>query len=310
MHADLSDQSGVPAAELGKYATRQAERLRRKVASAVASGDVDAVHDLRVASRRLQEALDVIAGVRPSARVRDLRRKARRVRRAFRKVRDLDVMLASLAQIELAAAPRARLEGLLAARRDRSLKRATRTAAKVPTPKMLRRVRSLASKIVDSDEVVRRTAEMFRARSAELVSRAPAGDSAADLHPARIALKRVRYAAELLNRTGGLSRPELLDELARMQDRFGHWNDCIAAARRLTRIAARRSDLVDTAWSASLLRVASSYLAGGELARREIVESWPALGEAIEAVAGTLAGGAAPLAKQPPRRRAQEQLTS
>lgn len=62
----------------------------------LAGEDPEAVHDLRVASRRLRAALDAGAGCFPARWYRPLHRTAKRLTRALGEVRDLDVMLEAL----------------------------------------------------------------------------------------------------------------------------------------------------------------------------------------------------------------------
>jgi Ppx/GppA phosphatase family/CHAD domain len=60
------------------------------------AGDIDAVHDMRVASRRLRTMLDTFAPCFVPDAVRNLRRALKRIARALGEVRDADVALESL----------------------------------------------------------------------------------------------------------------------------------------------------------------------------------------------------------------------
>ena len=57
------------------------------------TGDAEAVHDLRVASRRLSEPLLVLEGSVPGRTIMKNRRELGDWRRTFRRVRDLDVLI-------------------------------------------------------------------------------------------------------------------------------------------------------------------------------------------------------------------------
>ena len=63
------------------------------VPAAIAGDDVEGVHDVRVASRRLRAAMDVAAGCFPAGWYRPLHRLAREITGALGEVRDRDVML-------------------------------------------------------------------------------------------------------------------------------------------------------------------------------------------------------------------------
>lgn len=67
-----------------------------------AGGDLDeeeAVHDLRVACRRLEAGTRVNEGVLARKRLRDLRRAAKAIRRAFDQARDLEVIAAEVKDV-------------------------------------------------------------------------------------------------------------------------------------------------------------------------------------------------------------------
>ena len=64
----------------------------------LAGKEPEAVHDLRVASRRLRAAMDVAAGCFPARWYRSLHRSAKSLTQALGDVRDLDVMLEALVE--------------------------------------------------------------------------------------------------------------------------------------------------------------------------------------------------------------------
>src|SRR5438132_541848 len=84
------------AANLLEYTEKQLKRLTSKSEKLCESGEVDAVHDLRVASRRLVAPLRIMADYIGDKRVREIIRDLRKLRGAFRDTRDLDVVQSSL----------------------------------------------------------------------------------------------------------------------------------------------------------------------------------------------------------------------
>src|SRR5262245_50266283 len=69
---------------------QQVMRRRHQVRSI---GTPDSVHDVRVATRRLQEALDVFATFLPDRERKRLRRRARGIRKSLAEIRDADVLV-------------------------------------------------------------------------------------------------------------------------------------------------------------------------------------------------------------------------
>ncbi len=90
------------------------ERFRavwEAVPVAVAGEDIEGVHDVRVASRRLRAAMDVAAPCFPRSWYRPLHAAAKEITGALGEVRDRDVLLETLTE-ERAAAPAAERSGI------------------------------------------------------------------------------------------------------------------------------------------------------------------------------------------------------
>jgi CHAD domain-containing protein len=68
----------------------------RAIPVALEGTDIEGVHDVRVASRRLRAAMDIAAPVFPSGWYRSLHRAAKEITGALGEVRDRDVLLESL----------------------------------------------------------------------------------------------------------------------------------------------------------------------------------------------------------------------
>ncbi|MGO8671058.1 MAG: CHAD domain-containing protein [Capsulimonadaceae bacterium] len=80
----------------------QAEELQKNLPG-TRSGDVDALHDMRVASRRLRAVMSVFAAAFPERIFRALEREAARVTDALGAVRDADVQIEYLVGLRDAA---------------------------------------------------------------------------------------------------------------------------------------------------------------------------------------------------------------
>lgn len=85
--------------------------LWQAVPVAGAGADIEGVHDVRVASRRLRAAMDVAVDCFPADWYRPLHKTAKEITNALGQVRDRDVMLAAL-HAERAAAPPEEWPGL------------------------------------------------------------------------------------------------------------------------------------------------------------------------------------------------------
>jgi CHAD domain-containing protein len=77
----------------------------RAVPVAIAGEDIEGVHDVRVASRRLRAAMDVAVGSFPDDWYRPLHAVAKEITGALGEVRDRDVLLDHLTKQRAAAAP-------------------------------------------------------------------------------------------------------------------------------------------------------------------------------------------------------------
>lgn len=210
---------------------KRARALHRYLPAAIA-GDDTGVHQARVASRRLREAVPVLAGgIKHAGKAR---RKIRRLTRALGTVRELDVslhLLDELAGSEELSRP-ALQDVRLHVMADRERKREAMLArlADVNADKLERRLRSVTEALeLDDSEAWR------QALSARLVKRAKRLGAAIDsaghlyapeqLHRVRIAAKKLRYGLELAADSGIAAAAPLVRALKRAQEMLGRLND-------------------------------------------------------------------------------------
>ena len=217
-----------------------AERIRTFASAARrvrAGSDPEAIHDLRVATRRLVAALRVWRSLVPRHARRDAVRGLRRLRRRIGAARELEVHVALLearlpprgeASRPPAAAILLRLKGRLARRR--------RAAARRVGPK---RVKRMLGELEDAtgdlhDRLVRDPAAVEEAMAVEMELAAAARTSVREaagtpedtrLHDARIAVKKWRYALECLGETTLDPSPHGAQSLRRMQRALGDVHD-------------------------------------------------------------------------------------
>ncbi|MEP7118154.1 MAG: CHAD domain-containing protein [Acidobacteriota bacterium] len=211
------------------------------------TGEPDAVHRARVASRRLREVLPALAVDEPES-WQPLRDDVRRVTRALGQVRELDVA-ATYLEAALAAQPIGP-GAVAAARRALRVDRAAalRQARTALTPA---RVARLHARLRAAS--VRSPAPAAAAVAAALTARVLRGAGrvrkALDrvstvyvpgrLHAVRIAVKRLRYALEARGAARGTRGSSQLRELRVIQDLLGRAHDLHVLGERLGEVERR-----------------------------------------------------------------------
>jgi CHAD domain-containing protein len=200
-------------------------------------GDGHAVHQARVATRRLREALPVLGAGMGRKRVRKLRRRMRKLTRLFGSVRERDVALGMLDQRQtqgIAAAPAAdRVRAAL--EQDRHDARATLTDSldEDKVARWMQDVKAFEQQLDDADAPADAAWRVVLAR--RLLKRTEALRVAVNeagvlfvserLHAVRIALKRLRYAVEMAAELSTSKLDSILNELKACQDMLGELHD-------------------------------------------------------------------------------------
>ncbi|MEK6405610.1 MAG: CHAD domain-containing protein [Acidobacteriota bacterium] len=263
----LTTEADAPAAK--KPQARQARKLVEIIPSQLAAlrtyhravldtEAVEAVHKMRVTTRRLQASLDLLAR---EMKVRKLKRRLRNWRRKLSTVRNYDVFL-ELIEKEATSRGRTRreqLELVKAILQDRRVQRAAKikkflqhininaialglglsTPAPSETPDPTRGIddprdeapalETAAEKmVIDERSVAGYAAERLDQRLAEfqaLAAQSQPTNNPAELHQLRIAAKRVRYLLELVSEMGFGDASRALSWLRTLQDRIGDWHD-------------------------------------------------------------------------------------
>jgi CHAD domain-containing protein len=202
-------------------------------------GDVRSIHEARVATRRLREALPLVAS---GSRGRKLERTVKRLTTALGPVRELDVALLTLDELETGGdVPRpaiARLRQVIVHERQlmhaamrrrldrvdmaRLKKRALAAAGRHPPPVATGRGRIRdPRRLRVAEERASRRAAALRATIENA-----AGIYLPDrLHEVRIALKKLRYALELQRELSGSRAMAALRRLKVAQDLLGRMHD-------------------------------------------------------------------------------------
>ncbi len=211
--------------------------------------DIEALHDMRVATRRMRSALRVFgAGFTKKAR-KPLRQGLKATARALGPVRDLDVMVAQLTayQETLPEVEQAGLQPLLeiwqkkrAKARKKMLKYLDSKAYRQFTQTFLEFVKTEGLGAVPLPESVPPVPYQLRhivpglvytyyeeVRAYETILETAPVET---LHQLRISFKGLRYTLEYLEEVLGEEKEMLIAEVKRMQDHLGDMNDADVAA--------------------------------------------------------------------------------
>ncbi|HZO94550.1 MAG TPA: CHAD domain-containing protein [Candidatus Baltobacteraceae bacterium] len=240
-------------------------RLRACERATTGNAAAGAIHDARVAARRLRSDLRSLRAFLDGEWTDALRERLRAPADALGAARDADVLLARLTNAVESLPPQdgARAGEVLAplrAERDAAYVRVRAMLADPGHDELVRDVRAAADeprlREREALPAAAAAAEIMRAawKSARKAARA-AGDPPADgdLHRIRIKAKRARYAAEALQPVFGRPARRFAKRVAALQDVLGEQHDAVVAAARLRRAT----------WDAQLAFVS------GELAARQ-----------------------------------------
>lgn len=211
----------------------RARALERQLPLAI-DGDGRGVHQARVATRRLREAVPVLTTGLKGSKGRKAAKKLRKLTRTLGSVRELDVTMTLID--ELAASEdlsRAALQDVrLHVEAERKVRREAMLGrlAHVDTDNLSRRLASVEAAVAASDSQAWRQALAARllTRAKRLAARiGEAGQlySPEHLHEVRIAVKQLRYGLELAADAAVATAAPLVRELKKSQEVLGRLHD-------------------------------------------------------------------------------------
>ena len=256
-----------PWKKVRKLAVRQLDRFISLEPKVLRGDDPDAIHDLRVASRRLQQVLDLLHPAPRPGEIRKLRRRIRRSRRALGEVRNCDVQLARVTRI-LAGKRAARRETweavrhYLLQRRSKCFEKSARRISKLNLAVFYVRLKDVLSpnghfpSPHPHGEAAPPGPEQFHERvSASLepvwqAFEAQVAESHRDpkvgvIHGVRIAAKRLRYLIEVVHEFDVPGSKAALAWLRDLQTHLGNWHDLEVLEQMMIELVARPEYLRD-----------------------------------------------------------------
>ena len=219
-----------------EHLIRQRVTALGRALPATREGDVTSLHQARVATRRLREALPLVAS---SRKVEKLAKPVRRLTRALGPVRELDVALLILDDLDTAGeVPRPaiqRLRAAIAGERQRLHSELRRRLEDFDFAKLRKRAIAAARKEAVRSSKRAGQPERTVAARRRAVRRAERLEVAIDnaaalylpdrLHEVRIAVKKLRYALELLQSMSGSRATASIRTLKNAQDQLGRMHD-------------------------------------------------------------------------------------
>jgi len=248
----MFDESNPPfAPEVCLFAseapTKRVWALLDEAAGVRENRDPECLHRMRVASRRLRNALSLFGGCFPEEERKRWEKEARKVGRALGEARDADVQAASVAALVKNLGDRRLRPGAerlllrLKQRRERlqpkvlrALDELEESELKNGFPEALRglsaRMRLSLPEPAEGMETVRGAAvELLVRRAVELEAFQPVADHperVEELHAMRIAVKRLRYTLEIFRSLFEGAAEPVLETLKKLQDLLGEVHDC------------------------------------------------------------------------------------
>jgi CHAD domain-containing protein len=206
-----------------------------KAMPAAQAGDEVSVHQARVASRRLREALPVLGARADGDALDHIDKRVKRITRALGPVRELDVTLLLLAEFEGKGAVATRaIARVRDAVTEERLKRRRHMLAEI-TPSRLDKLRKKLVRAAAPASRPKVSGDALQEANAQVADRAKALKDAIEhaggiyladrLHRVRVAAKKLRYALEIRRELTRSRSMATLNRLRAQQDLLGRMHD-------------------------------------------------------------------------------------
>lgn len=271
---------------------RRIEKTEERLAAARSDPTASAVHDLRVAARRLVYTLDCFSALLDRNQATDFRKRVKSILSAARPVRELDVGLELVSEMDSGRGYS--LAENLRRRRETAARimseRLERKGVQNLTRRWLRTASSAAPEPVEEGPDVTAKAGRPSIQPSWMPDRSCAANASAvlpllaahyfrqgraacsenastgELHAFRLASKRLRYCLELFSEQYGPSLDARLEALRDIQSRLGTLSDCDSTIQLL-----RSPEAPNNAASERLLAIVAVRQ---EEATKSFLESW------------------------------------
>ncbi len=293
------DEGNADLFPLLKHLDALVDELRTHATAALEQFEENAVHKSRVTTRRLRAAVELLDRVLHSDHRKPFSKLTRKLRRRLGPLRDIDVMLAHLDEMnvdsEMAQAV-AWLRDRLLADREKARRKSAR---KSPVSQILPKLSSWEQVRHDVAEarlaVPCLLAESIHSKLDEFINQAnqlcakQSGESPADLlaghhdpHQLRIAGKSLRYTLELAEADGRELPDQLLKTFKKMQECLGDWHDFVVLAQRAMQgCLAEDLPLHDPAMQRQVLRLIDQAMTRSQQELERFAQLWSDRGQEL-----------------------------
>lgn len=226
-----------------KIIARQFEKLRALEGAVRAGDDIEAVHDMRVACRRMNSALRLLRAYLPAKRMKKLRPVLEELRDLLGTARNYDVLGANLDTYcaTVSASDRDALRAVAEAWSDERAEAQTALAKVLDSPGYAQWVTRVNEFAQEQDTRANpRVADVLPAliwrQYGALRACEPRVEIASleELHAMRIDAKRLRYTLEFFADAFGEKPVTLIEPLVALQDHLGNLQDAVVAGEALT----------------------------------------------------------------------------
>jgi len=240
-------------------------------------GDADALHDHRVAVRRLRAMLRAGRPLIDRRWADDLRRPLKHAGSELAEVRDLDVLIeqlrADVDQLDWSVCTGGRrIVETLEQRRARAQIELLAVLAGGAYVSLLNRLElAVAEPRFSGSGSLAKALTREHRRTCRKVRRLPSRPADGELHEIRKAVKRARYAAELLDAVGVKGTRKYLKRAKQVQDVLGDHQDAVVAADVLQQL---RAELPDNAAQLALTALTERQRARQAQARAAFPKTW------------------------------------
>lgn len=279
------------------YLDELIEELHQNVPRALRDFDVEAIHQARVATRRLKAAIDLVGPCLTDDHRKSLNKRLKNLRRRLGPLRDLDVMIGHLE--ELAGKPAHAqaatwLRDHLARLRELKREESRKEAAPADILSKLGAWWPVRQEILDAREAIdsllaeslHLQLDAFAERAMQVASmptsQSEVSKDRQDPHELRIAGKLLRYTLELAQHQGHKLPGSVLRNFKRMQERLGTWHDYVVLVERVMRVSLDESvSYHNLALQESLLSLARMCLARAQKELAGFSKLWRERGDEV-----------------------------
>lgn len=223
--------------------------------------DIEGVHDMRVASRRLRSALRDFHSLMRKREFKNFGKELKKVADALGNVRDQDVAIAALEDLKNETAEHEEIkrgiEKLIEERnviRDKARIALTETITAGTLTLLREKLNEALRKAINEDKSQNRTFReagnaIIKERQKEFLKLSRSIYTPFDinpLHDLRIAAKRLRYAMELFSVCFGEEMNSFAEEVSNMQGSLGELHDCDVWIEEMGNRLKRKSKVLQT----------------------------------------------------------------